>query len=108
MHPASLMPILHQKNIMEVFFELINPALAALILAGTEALKRLIPSLSGQIATIVVSVVFVAIFVIVNDSVNVIEGIISFLTAIASYDFILGPILEAIGIERKNQNDSLT
>lgn len=80
---------------MEQLFELLNPVLAALIVGGTEAFKRLIPSISGQVASIIVGIVFIAIFYFVSDGVEVIEGIISFLTAVAGYDFIVKPIIDA-------------
>lgn len=77
---------------MEQLFELLNPILVGLIIAGTEGLKRLIPSLNSRITTIAVSIVFALIFYLVDNPVNIIEGIIAFMGAVVGYDFILEPI----------------
>lgn len=79
--------------IMEQLLEFINPVLAALILAGSEGVKKLIPNISGQLASIITGVVFVAVWFLFDDNITIIEGIISFLGAVAAYDFGLKPLM---------------
>lgn len=73
---------------MEIL-ELINIWMTTLIPVITEILKRFFPDLSARVATIIVLVLFVGIFLLFDAS--AVELFVSIVTALASYDLLWKP-----------------
>ena len=77
---------------MEQVLEFINPVMAALIVALAEGIKAVFKNLPGQIASIISAVVVAAVWFLFDDGLSIVEGIISFLSAVAAYDFVVKPL----------------
>ena len=82
---------------MEQILEFINPILAALIVALAEGIKAVYnqltkKELAGQLASVIAAVVVSAVWFLFDDGLTIVEGIISFLGAIAAYDFAIKPL----------------
>lgn len=74
--------------------------LAAAILTGVQILRYYITSLSGEAATIIVSVVFCAIAFFVRDGLGFLELFIAIASQVFAYDFVVKP-LKKIGGSHK-------
>lgn len=71
--------------------ELINLWMTTLIPIVTELLKRLFPVLDARVATLVVLVLFIGIFIVFDAS--AVQLFVSIVTALASYDMLWKPIV---------------
>lgn len=77
---------------MEQILEFINPVMAALIVALAEGIKAVFKNLPGQIASIISAIVVAGVWFLFDDGLSIVEGIISFLSAVAAYDFVVKPL----------------
>ncbi len=69
--------------------------LAASILAGVQLLRHYVKGLSGQVATIIVAVVFSAVAFFVRDGLGFIELFMAIATQVFAYDFVVKPLKNA-------------
>lgn len=66
-------------------------ALGAAILAGTQLLMKLAKGISGQVATIIVAVLFSAIAFFINNGLSWLELFIAIAGQVLVYDFVVKP-----------------
>lgn len=69
-------------------------ALGAAILAGTQLLMKLAKGMSGQVATIIVAVLFSAIAFFINNGLSWLELFIAIAGQVVVYDFVVKPVKE--------------
>lgn|SRR5690606_9289965 len=82
---------------MEQILDFINPVMAALIVALAEGLKAVYhqltkKELAGQLASVIATVVVGGAWFLFDDGISIVEGFISFLGAVAAYDFAIKPL----------------
>lgn len=68
--------------------------LAALILSGTQLLLRFFPSIKGQVATLIVTILFAGIALVFTNGIGIIEVTLALLGQVFVYDFVVKPVFK--------------
>ncbi len=66
-------------------------SLAALILSGTQMLLYFFPKINGQIATLIVTILFAGIALALPTGIGILEVILALLGQVFVYDFVVKP-----------------
>jgi hypothetical protein len=70
--------------------------LGSLILIGTQLLLRFFPTIGGRTATIIVTVLFAGIALLLPNGLGVIEVILALIGQVFVYDFVAKPVIKRL------------